>query len=234
MKKILAIAGLLLSLASTSTFAGIYLGAGVGVRPMTGEMQQFNVFGIQLNTITLAATEPALDLSAGYDHLFSNHIYVGLDGFYEFVNINQSYVATLPVLNLNLSAGVRVRLSNNFGAKAYLGYSPSDRVIFYGAIGGLFDEVHYSALAQAAGSGVSTSGEHVAAAAEFGLGMLYRLSNNFRLRAEYDYGRYPRENIAIPVTFPVVGAANIQFTPKLALNAVTLSLQYQFSSLVSH
>lgn len=187
---------------------------------------------MQLNTITLGATEPAFDLSAGYDHLFSNHIYVGLDGFYEFVNIRQSYVAFLPILNLSLSAGVRVRLSDNFGAKAYLGYAPSDRVIFYGDVGGLFDEVHYSALAQGAGSSLTTSGDHVAAAAEFGLGMLYRLGNNFRLRAEYDYGRYPRENIAIPVNFPVVGQTNIQFTPKLAVNAVTLSIQYQFSSLV--
>lgn len=233
MKKIGLFVGLLFGLSFSQSFAGFYVGAGVGVRPMTAEMQQFRVFDVQINTITLGDTEPAADLSAGYDHLFSNHVYLGLDAFYEWVHISQSYIASVPIVNLTLNTGVRVRLSDNFGLKAYLGYSPSDRVIFYGALGGLFDEVHYSALAQVAGSGLSTSGEHVAAAAELGLGMLYRLNAHFRLRAEYDYGRYPRRNIVIPVSVPLAGQANVSFTPRLAVNAVTLGLQYQFGALSS-
>ncbi len=219
------------TIACTNSFASLYLGAGIGIRPLTVEFSKFSVVGVQIQNITLAVTKPAGDIFLGYDHLFQNRLYLGAEAFYEYTNLQQSYIASVTVLGVNITENVSASLSDNIGGKIYIGFEPSKDIVFYVDVGALVDELYYSASQNILSITTNkTRGEHIAAAGTFGLGMLYKILDRLSLRAEYNYMRYPNKNVEIDVSVPAINASSsIKFTPKAAINAVTLSLLYRFS-----
>lgn len=209
--------------------AGFYSGLGFGVRPLSADFSKFTVMGVKIDNLDESVTKPAVDLFVGYEHVFNHGIYLAGEAFYEYVDMNTSAAATVSVLGQAVDERVSASLNSNFGISTLFGYQATNKDIFYGRLGILIDELHYSAQQTVTGiSDTSTKGQHYAGAVQVGLGMIHPFNDHWRVRGEYTYTRYPNVDVDIPVTVPTVGTGHVKFTPKVSINAATVSLIYAF------
>ena len=221
--------GLIVLAAMASAQAGFYTGAGAGIRPMAIQFSNLSVLGVKVHNLDINVTRPAGDLFFGYDHVFTNGIYIGGEAYYEYVNIDPSVSAEVNVLGVNVNETVSAKLSYNIDLSLLLGYQISKDDIVYSRLGVIGSKLNYSASQAVNGLTTnSASGDHLIAAGQFGLGAIHKFTKHFSMRAEYTYTRYPNEDINIGVHIPGVGHGDVSFTPKVSVNAVTLGLIYHF------
>ena len=218
-------------LAVSNCYAYFYAGAGFGIRPLSADFTKFRVTGVKINNLDESITKPAGDLFVGYDHVFNSGLYLGGEAFYEYVNMNAAVGATVQAFGVSIDERVSAELDSNFGVSALLGYKSHNADIFYTRFGVLFDELHYKAESRVGVvSDSSTKGQHYAGAIQVGVGVQHPFNKKWSIRGEYTYTRYPNVGVNINVTVPTVGSTSIvSFTPKVSINAATVSLIYSFA-----
>lgn len=229
-KYVIAAAAALLS-SSNISYANFYTGAGFGIRPLSANFTKLVVTGVGINNLDESVTKPAGDLFVGYDHVFRSGLYVGSEAFYEYVNMDVAVSATVQAFGVTIDERVSASLDSNFGISALLGYKSHNADIFYGRFGLLFDELHYKAESRVGNTtDASTKGQHYAGAIQLGLGITHPFNRKWSVRGEYTYTRYPNVGVNINMTVPVAGNTSVvSFTPKVSINAATISLIYSFA-----
>ncbi len=214
------------------SFAALYLGTGLGVRPLSVEFSDLKIVGVEVNNLTLAATSSAQDLTIGYDALFANHIYFGGELFGEFTHFNPkiSLLVPIPLTNLTLQETLGAKIKASIGGGFLLGYQLEPHFILLSRVGVIVNRFSYSTMQTISGfNSSSVSKSKTIAAAQLGLGFLYNINQHLALRGEYTYSIYPHVNLNVGVQIPVIGHSNIHFKPKASINAATLSLIYRIN-----
>jgi hypothetical protein len=219
---------------ATAASASFYGGVGVGIRPLSCNFTNLDLFGVKVSNLNESVTRPAADFFVGYKHLFQNNLFLGVEAYYEHMDMSATVSATVQPFdsqpNLSVQEKLSAELDYNAGLGLFFGYKVHNDDIFYARVGAIYDMLYYKAVQSALGQVQSTThGMHDVGAAQLGLGVMHPFTKHWSLRGEYTYTRYPTEKVTIHTSVPTIGPVQIvSFTPQVAINAVTLSAIYTF------
>lgn len=230
-RKIFTLSTLLTAMLSASAYADFYTGTGFGIRPLSADFTKMVVAGVKVDNLNLSVVKPAGDLFLGYEHVFHSGFYLAGEVYYEYVDMNAAVGVTVQSFGVNINERVSAELDYNINISTLLGYETSNKDIIYTRFGLLFDDLKYRAASQVQGvTNDEEQGQSYAGAFQLGLGLEHPFNKHWSVRGEYTYSRYPEVGVGINVTLPVVGNTTIvQFTPRVSINAATISLLYTFA-----
>ena len=193
---------------------GYYVGVGVGVANLSNYT---TLTGLTHSTERYGAIGFAAALQGGYSWNFGEYYNIGLEGFFNYTNIDTRILVATP------SSTARYKTNYTIGMKLLpaLQFTASTRIFAVVGFGWTWRKFYTSSASQSLAN-ASASYVNTAASLVLGAGINTAVTDSISIRGEYDYIRPSNWG------FNAAGTSTINAGFKESTNIAILSLNYNF------